>query len=534
MTDESKSWFNKNVIALGLIIVAVVASAYIYLNTTPAREYETYSRFGLSFEYPEGMELREQGMGGIGIATITAGIVQGTLVEDEIPEIVGVLWIPFESSPLLEDILDMAFSQLGEGNVVESRGTLVSTSKDDFEMLRQDFIMSEGGVPISGIVGAWYNPLAERVYLNFYLTLPDAVSERGMLKRFDRLVSSFGSRFEAFPEKSLPAYWPTESWRTAAPEELGVDSEMLAEVSRIIQEEERGIDSVLVVKDGYLVMDEYHEPFTTGERHRVYSCTKSVVSTLIGIAIEEGYIEGLNQTLLDFFPDRTPKNMSVWKEEITLENLLTMTAGFDAEDSWLYEWAGLDKMHESPDALQYVLDLGVIEEPGTRFEYTNGVSHLLSCIINETTGMSSLEYAVDRLFTPLGFDDVEWKNDSLGRNWGYSTLYLTPHDMAKFGYLFLNNGTWEGEQIVSESWVGDATRKHVEASLWPGYGYQWWIDDWGHYLALGYNGQLIFVVPEDQLVVVFTGSDPDIPPFADYLLKYWILPAVSTDSPSLP
>ena len=178
------------------------------LETMPEREYETYSRFGFSFEYPEGMEFNEQGIGGIGIATITAGIVQGTVVEDEIPEIVGVIWIPFESPPLLEDILDMVFSQLGEGNVVESRGDLVSTSKGDFDMLRQDFIMSEGGVPISGIAGAWYNPLAERIYLNFYLTFPDAVSERRMLRRFDRLVSSFENRFEAFPETSLPAYWP--------------------------------------------------------------------------------------------------------------------------------------------------------------------------------------------------------------------------------------------------------------------------------------------------------------------------------------
>jgi CubicO group peptidase (beta-lactamase class C family) len=534
VTDESRSWFNRNVMALGVIIVAVVASAYIYLNTPPEREYETYSRFGLSFEYPEGMEIWEQGMGGVGIATTTAGIVQGTLVEDEVPEIVGVLWIPSESMPPLEDVLDMAFSQLGEGSVVESRGDLVSTLKGDSEMLRQDFIMSEGGTPISGIVGAWYDPIAERTYLNFYLTLPDAVSDRSLLKRFDRLVSSFESRFEAFPETSLPAYWPTEGWKTAAPEEVGIDSEMLAEVSGIIQEGELGVDSLLVVRDGYLVMDEYYGEFSRGERHNIYSCTKSVVSTLIGIAIEEGYVEGLNQTLLDFFPDRTPQNMSAWKEEITLENLLTMTAGFDARDSWLYEWECLGKMRESPDALQYVLDLGVIEEPGTRFEYTNGVSHLLSCIINETTGMSTLGYAFDSLFTPLGIDDVEWKNDSLGKNWGYSSLYLTPHDMAKFGHLFLNNGTWDGEQIVPEAWVGEATRKHVDAPLWPGYGYQWWVDEWGFYLALGYGGQLIFVVPEDDLVVVFTGSDDEVPQFADGLLRQWILPAVSIEPPPLP
>jgi CubicO group peptidase (beta-lactamase class C family) len=112
------------------------------------------------------------------------------------------------------------------------------------------------------------------------------------------------------------------------------------------------VDSVLVVKDGYLVMDEYFEPFAKGERHKIYSCTKSVVSTLIGIAIEEGNIESVDQHVLDFFSDRMPANMSAWKEGLTLEDLLTMTAGLDARDSWLYEWWGLDRMYESPDALQ--------------------------------------------------------------------------------------------------------------------------------------------------------------------------------------
>jgi CubicO group peptidase (beta-lactamase class C family) len=531
VVDEPKSGITKNIVALGIIVVAIVS--FVYFSPDPAR-FETYSRFGLSFEYPEGMELSEQGMGGVGIATITAGIVQGTLVTNVVPEIIGVIWFQSEPASSLEDVLDMAFDQLGEGNIAESRGNLVSTMKDGYEMLRQDFMMNDEGTPLSGVLGTWYDSFAERIYLTLYLSLPTAIPSGELMNRFDRFVSSLENRFEAFPETSLPVYWPTEGWRTASPEEVGIDSGMLEDMIDIIREGERGVDSVLVVKDGYLVMDEYFEPFAKGERHKIYSCTKSVVSTLIGIAIEEGYIEGIDQPVLDFFPDRTPANMSSWKEELTLQDLLTMTAGLDARDSWLYEWWGLDRMYENPDALQYVLDLEVIEEPGTRFEYTNGVSHLLSCIINETTDMSSLEYAAETLFGPLGFDEVEWKNDSLGRNWGYSTLNLTTHDMAKFGYLFLNNGTWDGEQIVPESWVHEATRKHVDAPLWPGYGYQWWVDDWGHYLALGYKGQLIFVVPVDNTVVVFTGSDPDNPPYVNDLLKNWILPAISFETPILP
>lgn len=529
MAEEPNSGATRYIAAL---VIIVATASMIYYASPPAR-YETYSRFGFKFEYPEGMGLWEQGLAGTGIATITAGIVQGTLVTDTVPEILGVIWFQHQPAPVLEDILDMAFAQFGEGNVVEDRGRLVSTFKDEHELLRQSFSITEEGALISGVAGTWHDPIAERIYLALYMSLPTAIPSGEILRRFDRLVSSMVNRFEAFPEISLPAYSPTDGWRTATPEEVEIDSGMLEDMLTIIREGERGIESVTVVKDGYMVLDEYFEPFAKGETHRIYSCTKSVVSTLIGIAIEEGYIEGVDQRVLDFFPDRAPAYMSAWKEEITLKDLLTMTAGLDARDSWLYDWWGLTRMYNSSDALQYVLDLNVIEEPGTRFEYTNGVSHLLSCIINETTGMSTLEYATRVLFEPLGIEDVIWKNDSLGRNWGYSTINLTAHDMAKFGYLFLNNGTWDGEQVVPESWVRDATRKHVDAPLWPGYGYQWWVDDWGHYLALGYRGQLIFVVPVDNTVVVFTGSDPDNPPHVDSLLKTWILPAISYETPEL-
>ncbi len=124
MVDEPKSGITKNIVALGIIVVAIVS--FVYFSPDPAR-FETYSRFGLSFEYPEGMELSEQGMGGVGIATITAGIVQGTLVTNVVPEIIGVIWFQSEPASSLEDVLDMAFDQLGEGNIAESRGNLVST-----------------------------------------------------------------------------------------------------------------------------------------------------------------------------------------------------------------------------------------------------------------------------------------------------------------------------------------------------------------------------------------------------------------------
>jgi len=326
--------------------------------------------------------------------------------------------------------------------------------------------------------------------------------------------------------EELASYWPTAGWRTAKPEDLGMDAAKLEEMVETIQKQGISVDSVTVIRDGYMVLDEYFPPFKKGERHNIYSCTKSVVSTLIGIALDEGYLEGLDQRLLDLFPDRTIQNLDTWKETITLRDLLTMTAGFDARDSYLYNWVGLERMHESDDAVRYVLDLPMAEEPGTRFEYTNGVSHLLSAIITETTGMSALEYAMDRLFAPLGITDVEWKSDSHGRNWGYSSLYLKPHDMAKIGYLFLNEGQWDGEQIVPQEWVDDATAKHIDATIMDGYGYQWWVNSRGYYSAVGHKGQFIHVVPELQLVAVFTSRNADDFDIILSLLETYIIPAV--------
>ena len=166
-------------------------------------------------------------------------------------------------------------------------------------------------------------------------------------------------------------------------------------------------------------------------------------------------------------------------------------------------------------------------EPGSRFEYTNGVSHLLSAIVTDATGMSSLEYARRELFQPLGITDVDWPTDVLGHNWGYANLRLTPHDMAKIGLLFLHEGQWENSQIVSTDWVGEATRRHQTGTMVDGYGYQWWVDDSGYYMALGYMGQFIFVVPGRDIVAVTTGSSEETFNLNLSLIETYILAAVT-------
>jgi CubicO group peptidase (beta-lactamase class C family) len=335
----------------------------------------------------------------------------------------------------------------------------------------------------------------------------------------------------------LSEYWPTEGWRTSTPEEQGVDSVVLVAMMDAIQSggAVHNIDSITIIRNGYIVLDITFYPFQLNSTHIIHSCTKSIISALVGIAIEQGNIESVQQPVLDLFPERTVANLTPAKEAMTLEDVLMMATGLKCQDSILYNWDGLYKMMESQDWVQFVLDLPMAEEPGTRFEYCNSASFLLSAIIQETTGMSALDFATENLFTPLGISDVEWPSNAQGITIGWGELNMKPHDMAKFGYLYLSGGVWEGKQIIPSSWVERSTRKHISSdglNLEDGYGYQWWVDDSGIYMALGYAGQYIVVIPEQEMVVVFTsdlmGNDFFIP---RELVDDYIIPAAISDTP---
>lgn len=285
-----------------------------------------------------------------------------------------------------------------------------------------------------------------------------------------------------------------------------MNSAILADMIGTIHDRGYDIDSVSVVRNGYLVVDATVYPFRPGLKHIIHSCTKSIVSVLVGIAVDRGYIESVQQPVLSFFPERAFANLDRNKEAMTLEHLLTMTTGLRCRDSYLYRWSGLNQMRASEDWAQYVLDLPMAEEPGARFEYCNGASFLLSAIIQETTGMSALGFAEQHLFGPLGISDIDWPSSPQGTSIGWGELRMLPRDAAKIGYLYLRGGLWDGDQVVPREWVEASTRKHVSATLEDGYGYQWWISDSGIYMALGYAGQFIFVVPEKNMVAVFTSN----------------------------
>ena len=322
-------------------------------------------------------------------------------------------------------------------------------------------------------------------------------------------------------------YWPGDDWRTSTPEAQGIDAKPLAELLETIRARGINLHSLLVIRHGYLVAEAYFDPFRSDMRHALYSCTKSVTSSLVGIAVKEGYIQSIEQKLLLFFPEETAGMDDKLKAQITLKHLLTMTTGG-------LKIGTSQELLTMENPVAYILSRPMHAEPGREFVYNNAGPHLLSAIIKKTTpSCDTLFYAMEKLFTPLGIKWVVWPADEEGVAVGSAGLSLTPREMAKFGYLYLQDGVWNGKQIVPTAWVKDSVRK--QADVKPamndaenyGYGYFWWVDSYGGFSAHGTAGQYIFVVPRLDLVAVFTAglSNADFPLPRKFMESH-ILPAV--------
>lgn len=327
---------------------------------------------------------------------------------------------------------------------------------------------------------------------------------------------------------SLPAYWPTHGWRTSTPEAQGVDSELLAQIVELVRTRGLALDSLLIVRRGYLVLDAYFHPYTADRPHDVASVTKSITATLAGIAIEQGMIGGLEAPLASFFPEVTSRSGDPRKARITIRDLVSMTSGLRC--GYAPGEAELRAMLESPDWLQAVVDLPMATEPGREFAYCSGNTHLLSAIISRSARMTTLDFARVRLFAPLGIHEVDWPTDPQGLHRGWGDLRMYPRDLAKIGYLFLHRGRWEDRQIVSVDWIERATR--AQAAV-PGrdadYGYGWWVLKGpyaGLYEARGRGGQIVTIAPGLDTVVVFTGGFYDREKIANLLMA-----AIRADGP---
>lgn len=349
-----------------------------------------------------------------------------------------------------------------------------------------------------------------------------------------------------------------DGWSTAHVAEVNLDEKKLTDlISKILDGTYLDVHSVLIVKSGKLALEAYfsgrdykrcHRDFTRDDIHQVMSVTKSFTSTLIGIAIDKGIIGGTDENLASFFPEYKHLFAANDKKEITLKHVLTMTAGFDwDETTYLYN----DPRNpiralygpERDNIIGYILSRPIKSRPGSKFNYNGGLSALLGVILERRAGLKVSEFADRYLFGPLGITKYSWGYydfaSKVPRTGG--GLSICPRDMAKLGQLFINKGRWKRKQIISSGWVEEATRAHVKRhpTGLTGYGYQWWCYKFKRdheivdaYAAAGWGGQRILVFPALDMVVVFTAGNHLAPRIQASIMMHsmlsgYILPAVA-------
>ncbi|MCZ6827510.1 MAG: serine hydrolase [Gammaproteobacteria bacterium] len=266
------------------------------------------------------------------------------------------------------------------------------------------------------------------------------------------------------------------------------------------------LHSLLISHKGELVLEKYFNGRNRRQTANVKSVSKSWISALVGIAIEQGYIEGLDQPISEFYDEMLNGDSNASKRSITIGNLLSMQAGLETTSFYNYgAWVLSDNW------VRFALQQPLRAPPGTRLMYSTGNTHLLSAILTQATGKSTLQFAREELGQPLGFHIEAWPTDPNGIYFGGNNMEITPRQMLAFGELYLNKGRANGRQVIPESWVDLSLQRLAESSRERGryYGYGWWLRDMAGVqiaYAWGYGGQFILIAPGLDLVVVTTSS----------------------------
>jgi CubicO group peptidase (beta-lactamase class C family) len=353
-----------------------------------------------------------------------------------------------------------------------------------------------------------------------------------------------------------------DGWQTAALSDVGMDPLRIeALMSALEEQSDHWIHSMLVVKDGKLVFEAYfpgedldlsdlgnglaskHQDFDRDSLHCMASVSKSITSILVGIAIEQGLVGSVQDSMFSYFPEYSHLSDGV-KDRMTIEDMLTMSSGLPWSEAAPYDDARNDlaAMLMAADPIAFVLGTETVDEPGAVFLYNSGTTNLLGEIIYRTSGMTLVDYAAQNLFEPLQIESYAWYPfpNAPDMMVASSTLYLRPRDMAKIGQLYLDGGVWNGKRVVAENWVSQSTQESIGMvasdspvpDMNPAYGYQWWLGTFSTgntatYFAAGYGGQFIFVLPEPRMVIVFTagGFDADNYDALLQIVNQFILPA---------
>lgn len=330
----------------------------------------------------------------------------------------------------------------------------------------------------------------------------------------------------ACEDTRAPAPW---AWQQTSPEAQGMDSEQLAELLDQVVARDLHLHSLLVVRHDAIVLDANLFPYAGERPHDVASCTKSLTSLAVGLAIDDGALGGVDEGLLSELPARPSSDPDGRKAAITLADALSMTAGFDCVAS---PEQTLMAMLESDDYTQFTVDLPMASEPGATWNYCSPVSHLLSAAVGNATGVATDVWLRARLFDPIGVAEVPWPRDAQGVPHGWGDARLMPRDLARIGVLLLHGGRWDDAPVLDPAWIADSTAVRIaETGNGVGYGYHWWVaPDRGVYFANGRGGQNLFVAPALDAVVVTTGSgDPASAGAIADVLAELLIPAIVAD-----
>jgi CubicO group peptidase (beta-lactamase class C family) len=343
--------------------------------------------------------------------------------------------------------------------------------------------------------------------------------------------------------------WPTKDWQSTTPAAVGLDTKALSEFEAEIADGKYGyVDSILVIRHGKIALERYykhdydkiygaearkpgplnshdsagpynyfnpwwHPYYRRGDLHSLQSVTKTITSVVIGLAIARKEFPSIDTPILKFFDSSKVAAVDDRKRRLTIRHLLTMTAGFDWKEDLPYSDPNNSAivMEASFDWVKFAIDRPMAVEPGTVFNYNSGATQLLSHIFTVATGQDIEEYAAKYLFAPLGIERYYWKRTPYGFADTEGGLYLTARDLAKIGYLFLKNGEWEGKQIVQAEWVKLSVTPAASVAPTVKYGLKWWLYPYNDgtsgfaWAGSGFGGQKPIVLPEYDMVLVFTG-----------------------------
>ena len=373
------------------------------------------------------------------------------------------------------------------------------------------------------------------------------IKENGIEKRLTRLQIPL-TRYEETLYDSIDDLYRIEENKTQGECPIDIKTSTVTEVggdakltNELIEKFKNGYfkkqNSLLILKDGKLVVEEYFRGWSQEEHHQMQSVSKSFTSLLLGAAIDRGFIESVDDPIVKYLPKY--KSILIGKKEkITIEDLLTMSAGLDwDEHNPSYNHPNNIRMREmnSADSIEFTLSVPSRYIPGEVFTYSGGYVTVVGEIIKNATGAASLtDFAGKSSLSKLCMKNAYWYEQMDGRQNSAGGLYLRPRDMAKVGQIILDNGIWNDQKIIDKEWIEESTTEHIstKGNKWSGYGYYWWSrfyyvngKKFRAIAALGYGGQRIIIIKQLDLVVVTTADNFDRSLSADNMMRKFIIPA---------